>query len=341
MRNILLIRLSSFGDILLTTPAIRCLKKSIPDIKIDFLTLGKYASLLEGNSNISNVIKLDNKSFGALLSCRRSILGKYSYIADFHVNYKTTFISVMAGAKRFTTKRYDISRRLLVASKKRPFRCFNGSKFSLPPVPLRHIETISPLGIADDGGGLEFFATDEIATRVRKILDNNELGHKSFLAIAPFSQWPTKEWPLEHFRRLIELMPQEKFVILGNSVDKKKSELLVRFAPERTVNLSGFTDPATACEIIRSAKLLVSNDSGLMHAATAVETPVIALFGCTVRGFGFFPFRTKSIELETDLPCRPCATKGLRECPIGTLDCLMKIEPETVVEKYNCLQTTM
>jgi heptosyltransferase-2 len=324
MKRILIIRLSSFGDILLTTLAVRCIRKKFPEAHIDFLTRTPYASLLAGNPHVNNVIMLDVKSFNEVLLIRKKIRGQYDIVVDFHSNLRSIMLTAFNGAKVFRTKRFDFKRRLMVL-----FRSKN--LFSIPSVPLRHLDAVKDIGVADDGDTIEFKGAANAVMAAKTLLLSHHV-RDGFIALAPGSRWPTKEWPLSKFQELITLFPQEQFVILGGRQDEEAGKLLEAIDTSRVASFCGKTDPASAGEVLRRSRALVSNDSGLMHLAVAVGVPVLGIFGCTVSEFGFAPFRARSIVLEKGLSCRPCATKGRNKCPKNTLACLKEISVDDAAD---------
>ncbi|MBL8025213.1 MAG: glycosyltransferase family 9 protein [Fibrobacteres bacterium] len=329
MNRILIIRLSSFGDILLTTLAVRCIRKRFPSAHIDFVTRTPYVSLMSGNPYVNSVVALDVKNLAEVLRVRKKIRGQYDLIVDLHVNFRTYLLSLFTGAVTIRTKRFDFKRRLMALFHTK-------GKGALLPVPLRHLSGLKKVGVVDDGGGIEFSPPPDSVMAAKTLLLSHHI-RDGYIVLSPGSRWLTKEWPKEKFAELISLMPQERFVILGGRQDEATGKMLETVDRTRVVSLCGKTDPASAGEVIRRAKAVLTNDSGLMHMATAVGIPVVAIFGCTVQEFGFAPFRGKSIVLERDLKCRPCATKGRKECPLGTLECLTSITADDAADALESL----
>ncbi len=156
-----------------------------------------------------------------------------------------------------------------------------------------------------------------------------------WVVIAPGATQPTRRWPREHVQELVRQLASNghQVVIIGTEEDREIADLISAGAPrERVHSLAGRTSVLAACEIIRRAAVVVANDSAPVHMASAMGTPVIALFGPTLSSFGFAPLAPRSIVKEhSTLACRPCTVYGSPECPTGTLECLRSISPREVL----------
>lgn len=330
MDRILVVRLSSLGDILLATPALRALRKRFPQARMDFLTKAAFAPAIQGHPAVSEVLTLKTGTLSELVAIRKTILASYDLIVDLHRNLRSHLLTLFPGKARVVRYRKDAFLRRL--------RVLSGAEFrkNPPPVPLRYLEALSVLGVEDDGKGLDFYGSPEASARAEALWMRHNLPRSGVVALAPGAKWPTKEWPVERFHELTGLMETTRFVVLGSADEKPLGDRLAQARHGRVVNLTGETGIAEAGEILRKCGALVANDSGLMHLGCAAGIPVVALYGCTVKEFGFYPFRARSKTVEKELFCRPCSTKGLKKCPRGTLDCLAAI---TAMEVAEALQT--
>lgn len=152
----------------------------------------------------------------------------------------------------------------------------------------------------------------------------------SFAAIAPGSIWGTKRWP--GYDRLVAALPGP-VVVLGGPEDRPLAEAVVAAAPGRAVNAAGTLSLRTAAAVIERARVLVTNDSAPLHLASAVGTPIVALFGPTVPAFGFGPRGEHDSVIEVPgLPCRPCSSHGPQVCPLGHHRCMTEISVERVMK---------
>jgi len=324
--KILVVRLSSLGDILLTTPAVRVLAKRFPEAKIDFLVKERYAPLLAQNPYLRKVIKLEKGDLPELLALRNTIRKEYDLVVDLHANLRSSVITPFFGGPSVVRfRKRSFSRFLLVRLK------LNLLKGNLS-VPERYMKALEKFGVADDGLGLDFYADPSAEIRAKDMLHTLRFQEKEAIVLAPGAKWPTKQWPLKKFIELCNLLPGQRFIVMGEEREKGLGEEIERALPGRAVSLAGQTDFQIAGEILRRCKAMVTNDSGLMHLGCAVKVPVVALFGSTCREFGFFPFRANSKVIEKKLSCRPCTAIGKSACKLGTLECLEGISAEEVAE---------
>jgi len=156
------------------------------------------------------------------------------------------------------------------------------------------------------------------------------------IGLAPGSVWPTKRWPIEHFRDLArQLVKEQKSVILIGGPKDKTLGQVIKLAVPGVINLIGTTDLCQSTVLIKNMDLLVTNDSAPLHLASALQTPVVALFGPTVKDFGFTPYQIPHQVMERSLSCRPCSRHGSYKCPIGTHECLKEIPAQQVHKVIN------
>jgi len=201
------------------------------------------------------------------------------------------------------------------------------------PIPYRYLSVAKDFGVADDGKGLELFWKDKtVDSAEKKVISMGlELNHP-YICLAPGAGFFTKRWPEEKFKNLVELIQKNnkfQIIVLGDHKDKETGFSLKK--RKNIINSSGELSLLETAYIISNGKMIVTNDSGLMHMATAVNTPVVAIFGSTVRELGFFPYRAKSKVIENlDLSCRPCSHIGRKTCPKDHFRCMEEIKPEQV-----------
>ncbi|MDZ4677877.1 MAG: glycosyltransferase family 9 protein [Oligoflexia bacterium] len=157
--------------------------------------------------------------------------------------------------------------------------------------------------------------------------------YRNAVVIAPGSQWNTKQWTKEGYIEVAKMLVDEghKIVLVGAPNEKKLCEE-ISIEIQESVNLCGTTSIYELAQVLKVSSLLICNDSGAMHVATTVGTPVVSIFGPTVQKQGFTPWSKKSKVIEAKLGCRPCGAHGHNQCPIGTHDCMKKIRPIRVHE---------
>jgi heptosyltransferase-2 len=211
----------------------------------------------------------------------------------------------------------------------------------------RYIESVQKYGITNDGKGLESYISDEIRTQaVAKI---KKLGiHESgpMIGFCPSAKHATKCWPQERFTELgvkLSVDAKAKILLFGGPEDKEKCRSIAHginsFNGEGSAaDLSGELSLLENAIAMEACNLIVTNDSGLMHIACAMKKKVIAIFGSTVREFGFFPVGTESALVErTGLYCRPCSHIGRNTCPEGHFRCMKEIQVEDVVKSIQAI----
>lgn len=330
-KRILIIRLSSIGDILLSTPFIRQTRIAFPDAQIDFVVKKRFEDLVQYNPHLNHIYSFDESlGFKGLLELRKAIQQKkYDYVLDLHNNLRSRILTFGQKAKVFRMKKDKLKRALLVYLK---VNLFN----EIVPIPEKYLRVGKTLGIEDDQQGLELCWNDSQIRKLQKKISNHLL-KRPFIALAPGAGFKTKQWPIEYFRTLIQKIEDSKkfnVVLLGSLKEREQFRPLE--ISKNVFNLAGNLSLLESAIVLNRAKFLVSNDSGLMHMATAVKTPVLAIFGSTVKELGFFPYRSKNLILENNkLWCRPCSHIGRNRCPLGHLKCLKSITPEMVFEKLS------
>ncbi len=327
--KILIIRLSSIGDILLATPFLRQARIKFPDAVIDFVIKDRFIDLVQYNPHVNRIFSVNEKEgLSGLLELRKLLIANnYDYVFDLHNNFRSRILTFGMKARISRIHKDKLKRALLVYTKINLYK-------QVTPIPLRYLKVGENAGIADDFNGLEIFWKNHIEEGLSLVVDKRLL-RKPFVALAPGAGFKTKQWPLEYFRELIETIEKKHrlpIVILGSKAEEERFKLLE--ISDAVHNLAGKLTLLESAIILSKAKVLISNDSGLMHMATAVKVPVLAIFGSTVKEFGFFPFRAQSKVIENQaLWCRPCSHIGRNHCPLIHFKCMKDIKPMMVYEQ--------
>jgi len=326
-KKILILRLSSIGDILLTSPFIRQVRTAFPEAQIDYVVKKVFSDLVRFNPNLNSIYEVKPEQGRAGLRELKQIFKKqsYDYVFDLHNNFRTKNLS--AGLNKTVIHKERIKRALLVYLKKNHYE-------TITPIPERYLQTAEKAGVKDDKGGLELFWPDSIEKKTDTVLKEMHI-HSEYIALAPGAAHLTKRWPPEYFSVLVQRISEffkGHVVLLGSAAEQ--AELNNLTVSKKVFNFAGHLSLLESAAVLKRAKVLVTNDSGLMHMASAVKTPAIALFGSTVKEFGFFPYRSEHIILEdTTLSCRPCSHIGRAECPKGHFKCMRNITPEMVLKE--------
>jgi len=325
--KLLLIRFSSLGDVVLTTPLVRVLRARCPDAEIHFATRPAFVPLLESSPRLDRILALPGgdaaslRAFAATLRAER-----YDRILDLHGTLRARVLCALVPRPRWS--RFDkatLRRWALVHLKL-------GRNAPAVPVVDRYFGAARDLGLTPDGGPPEAFVTPDAAARADAALAAAGIAPTDRLvAIAPGARHATKCWPEDRWAELARRLVArgERPVLVGGPEDAALAGRIAAASPG-AVSVAGGLDVLASCGVLARCLAVASGDTGVMHLATAVGSPVVALFGPTSRGLGFFPCSPTATVIERDLPCRPCSTHGGATCPLGHHDCLQGITVDEV-----------
>lgn len=336
--RILVIRFSSMGDIVLTSPVTRELGRLFPDAEIDFLARAEYVSLACALPGVVAVQRFDPGT-GLLSLVSRLRERRYDLAIDLHGNLRSRLVAMAGIAGRVL--RYDKRRfaRMAIVRRRRRSR----------PVPHtidRYLEVLNRLDAAAAPGleGAHDAAEMRLpqlkvdgaaATMVEERLAGAGIGPDvHILGVAPGASHGPKRWPPGRFARVADHMAKSrdmKVLLLGSEADRPVTGEVARAMERPAVDWTGTTDLAMLPAAVRRCALLVSNDSGPMHVATAVGTPVIGVFGATHPRLGFAPVGPADTAVTLDLPCSPCSLHGNRACRFRTHACMEELDPGRVI----------
>ncbi len=330
--NVLAVRFSSIGDILLTTPLLRAIRRTHPGARVTVLTKREYVPLLSHNPHVNLVLGLaPNRS---LLSLASELRGDgYTHLLDLHDNLRSQALRLLVPGRWRTYPKHRLARAWLIRAKRNRYR-------DRRPVAERYFSAARDLGVKPDGCPPDFFLGAEAGEQVIDWLRTMDLEDETnIVALAPGAAHATKRWPLEHWRALVarNLESGAAVVIVGGPGDADLGVALADQGRRRVANAAGVFGLQGTGALLQRAQVVVSGDTGVMHMATAVGTPVVSLFGPTVEAFGFFPYTRRASVLELPLPCRPCTAQGSSRCPLGHHRCLIDIGPGLV---YDTLRRT-
>ena len=333
----LIIRFSSAGDIVLSSLLTRVLRKRFPACRIDYLVKTEYADLVRHDPNISQVIEFPAAgTFRDLAALRRSIRAAgYDLLIDIHDSLRSRYLC-FGGPPVARINKRKFARFMLVRLKVDLYDVMGGS----PSVALRYLEPLRRYGVVDDGLGLELHISDDASRAAEARLADAGLSGIPIIGVCPSARHATKMWPADRFGEAAALLAGDNaaaVVILGSADERtscSKVEHAVRAASPatRVLNLAGALSLGEAAAILDHCAIVLCNDTGLMHIAAARRRKVVAVFGSTVRQFGFFPFGTPAeVVQNTALRCRPCTHVGLPACPKGHFKCMHAIGVDQVL----------
>lgn len=325
--NILLVRFSAMGDTLLMTPLIRALRLRHPEARLTVLTREAYAPLFQHNPRITEVIGWRQGSSLAALG-RRLQAERFSHQLDLHGSLRSYALRLRVGGRWTSYPKHRVARFLLIRTKRDRYR-------DRRPVAERYFDAARELDVAPDPGSLELFLPRAVLEAAERFLAERGIGtRRQLIAAAPGASRFTKRWPLHHWIALVRRLVDSgnDIVVVGGAAEVEAARELAAAGGDSAVSAAGAFDPTGTAALLKRARALVSGDTGAMHLATAVGTPVAALFGPTVEAFGFFPYHAKATVLQRDLPCRPCSAQGSAACPLKHHRCLQDLQPEEVLE---------
>jgi ADP-heptose:LPS heptosyltransferase len=324
--RIAVIRFSSFGDILCTGPAVRGIRNRFPEAKIVYITTPPFAEIAKALPEVDEVLAVDKSIFeNDIQSIADS--GDWDHVADLQGSDRSRKLRNHLNSKSESVDTPPRIRRSLLLTTRIRFGEFL-------PVPVRMIESLTGLGAVDDGASLDLNITEELTSDTLEKFGDSI---RDAIVFVPGAKHHTKCWPSKKWIELLGLIDEkEKIVIVGakdDTPDRLAEYILNR---DNTVDMSGQTTPLEAAALIKLAKGVVTGDTGPMHLAVAVKTPLVALFGPTVKEFGFYPFRAKScIVIERNLFCRPCSAHGADKCILRHHKCLDEIAASEVFAALN------
>lgn len=336
IKKILILRLSSLGDVLLTTPLVRILSKHFPDSRIDYVISEPYYDLIKNNPYLFNILIYDkSKSVFNPLTNPEQLLESYDLVIDLQANLRTKILSFNKALIRKQYSKQRLHKLSLVFRKKPLIEDFS--------VPLNYINSINIDHIEDDGLGLEFWLKKDLTAKEYLPVSNKKKPrNESVITIAPGAKHFTKRWKSEGYISLIKQL-NEKYKCQINLVGSESEKEVCSFIESKIKfpinNLCGKLSLEETAELIDSSGLVISNDSGIMHIAAARNIPVIVIFGSTVPEFGFYPFRTHFEIVQKELSCRPCTHIGREKCPKKHFDCMNLISPEDILIKVDKILT--
>jgi lipopolysaccharide heptosyltransferase II len=344
LHRTLIIRLSSVGDIVLSSLVCRALRRHFPASHIDYLVKAEYADLVRYNPHLSRVLEFPaGGSLRDVLAFRTHIAETgYDLIIDLHDSLRSRMMTAGRENVRRIRKR-KLARFLLVKLKVNLYDRLGGS----PGVAERYLETVDDLGVSNDGEGLELFMDDDhVRSAAKRLGDAGMQGSMEFIGVCPSARHANKMWLKERFAETAVLLASGRHagvLLFGSAAERDRcGEILgaIRESGHRgpVLNLSGTLSLLETAALMDRCTIVITNDSGLMHIAAARKRRTVAIFGPTVREFGFFPYGTSSAVVEhPSLSCRPCTHIGLAQCPLGHFRCMKEISTDTVVQAAQTL----
>lgn len=324
--KILILRFSSIGDIVLTTPVVRCLKKQLPDAELHYAVKSAYSTIVENNPYISKVHVLRDYMEELIPTLKKE---NYDQVIDLHHNLRT--LQIKRALKKVPSKSFN---KLNIQK-----WIYTNLKINrMPPVHIvdRYMNTVEHLGVHNDGQGLDYFIPERDHIKENDIPAAHLAG---YIAIVIGAAHGTKRYPHGKVQELCRRI-EHPIILLGGKEDQETGKEIAAADPVKIYNACGKFNLNESADLVRRSKFVISNDTGLMHIAAAFKKPVISLWGNTVPAFGMTPYyghyNVNNAILEVKgLGCRPCSKIGYDECPRGHFKCMRNIADDYLVNTVN------
>jgi len=323
--DVLVVRFSAIGDVLLTTPLLRAIRTKWPGARVTFLTKRQHVPLVSDNPNVTEVFGVTPQDTARSLAARIRTV-RYTHLLDLQGGLRTFPLRLLARGPWSGYSHRRLARELLIRFK-------HNSYAEHVPVPERYFEAAGDLNLEPDGGPPEFFLNPVAEEKAAGWLARAGVGtQRPMVAIAPGAAHATKRWPTQHWIKLVRQIVHTgaDVVALGGPEYSAVGAELAARGGAQVASAAGDLSLQETGAVIKRAAALISGDTGVMHMATGVGTPVVALFGPTVRQFGFFPYNAHASVVERELDCRPCSSHGSAECPLEHHFCMREILPDMV-----------
>ena len=305
--KILVVRFSSIGDIVLTTPVVRMLKTQL-NTEVHFLTKAPYVSLFQNNPYVDSVFQIHKSMNGVISDLKKE---NYDYVIDLHSNLRTQILKLKLGvsAKSFNKLNWE------------KFLLTNFKTNILPDVHIvdRYLDTVKFLGISNDNKGLDFFLSDA---------DKVDLAEspKDYIAFVIGGQHATKILPTAKIISICKKL-NKAVLLIGGPDDKARGDEISKASG--AINTCGNHSLLQSAFLIKNSAYVISHDTGMMHIAAAFKKKIYSVWGNTIPEFGMYPYlsdkNSKMIEVQ-DLSCRPCSKIGYDKCPKGHFKCMQEID---------------
>lgn len=326
--KVLVLRFSSIGDIVLTTPVVRCLRKAYPDAEIHYATKKAYVGLLQANPYINKIHTLGN-SFSQLVQQLKA--EKFDYVIDLHNNQRTLLLKWQLGVKSNSFSKLNFEKWLMVQ--------FKINRLPALHIVDRYIAAAKPLHVVNDGLGLDYFipVEEEVNSKLMP-----EPFPKGYVAWVIGAKQNTKKFPVYKIISTIKLLGTKPVVLLGGQEDRVEAATIqaeLLNANIHLFNAVGAYSLNQSASLIRQATVVVTNDTGLMHIAAAFSKPIVSIWGNTIPQFGMYPYTLVpgAVMEVKGLSCRPCSKLGYSSCPKGHFKCMNEQDEAALAVKIKAL----
>ena len=326
----LIIRFSSIGDIVLTTPVVRCLKKQLPNVEIHYLIKPQFKIVMAHNPYVDKIHLLKEDWEQMIKELKEE---KFHYIIDLHHNLRTLRLKEALKLPSFSFNKRNIEKLIFVKL-----------KWNVMPkehIIDRYMETVSSFGVYNDGAGMDYFIPKEDEVQQQDIPASHQFG---YIAIVIGASFYTKKLPVYKLQEFCQKI-NHPVMLLGAKEEFEEGEEIKKIDAVKIYNACGKFSLNESADLIRKSKLVIAHDTGLMHIAAALKKPVITIWGSTTPSLGMVPYYGANYLMSHARPyddiqvhklwCRPCTKIGRHHCPQGHFKCMKKINIDEIVHKVN------
>lgn len=334
--KVLIVRFSSIGDIVLTTPLIRAIKEKFPHCIIDFIIKDEYTELITFHPLLNKIYAFDKqKGIAELSKIKKQIRQeKYDIIIDIHKNIRSIYLRSFIRAKQIVTyKKFIFNRWLLVHLKLNRYQ-------KIIPIYQRYIDCMKNFELVYDDQGLDLFIPPTVTETIQKRWQTHD--NHLICGIAPGASFKTKQWSLDGFIEISNYLLNKynaKIFLFGDKLDHEiTSQITSSIKNNHLIDLAGKLSLLESAAMMNFCQLVITNDTGLMHIAAALKKKIVAIFGSTTEELGFFPNAKQFVVLQSnDLICRPCSHIGRNTCPKKHFKCMRDISADKVKQAVDFL----
>lgn len=329
IKKILVIRFSSIGDIVLTTPVVRCIKKKYQNCEVHYLTKQQNVSILQNNPYINKIYALDGTASGFHSLIKKLRSEDYDFVVDLHKNLRSRRIIFNLRKPSASFSKLNFKKFLLVKFKKN----------LMPNIHIvdRYFEAVKSLQVENDGKGLDYFLIDE------DYIPNDALPiafQNGYICMAVGSKHETKQMPAELLIRICQKI-KGQILLIGDLHDKTKANRVENAIGSRVFNGCGSFSINQTAALIKNSLGIITPDTGAMHIASALKKNVISVWGNTVTDFGMYPYLPKDMQDKSliceveNLKCRPCSKLGFKRCPKKHFKCMLLQDVDKIADTAN------
>jgi ADP-heptose:LPS heptosyltransferase len=326
--KVLIVRFSSIGDIVLTTPVIRAVKQL--GAEVHYLTKRSFRGILEHNPQVDKVWTIDKKVGEVKPALQQE---GFDYIIDLHNNLRSMQVKWALSAKAYTFDKINWEKWLMVNLKV--------NRLPEQHIVKRYMRPAEQIGASYDGKGLDYFIPEEDEVAMAPLLATQAIGASPaappFIAFAIGAAHQTKRMPTDRIIALCDKLPLPVVLLGGPGEAEEGAAIAQAVRQQQVVNTCGRFNLNQSASVVRQATKVITHDTGMMHIAAAFQKDILSLWGNTIPGFGMYPFYPEGVQKNQSfevkgLKCRPCSKIGYQQCPKGHFKCMRGISLEDIAE---------